>query len=356
MPNCSRLLTDDECWSAVLRRDRSADGAFYYAVRTTGVYCRPSCASRRALQRNVSFHASCEEAESLGFRPCKRCRPRESGTAQRHAEVIARACRRIEATVDLPNLKALAETSGLSPSHFQRVFKTVTGLTPKAYAEGARASRTRKALLRGNSVTDAFYEGGFNSSGTFYAASSNILGMHPTKFRSGANGESIRFAVGQCALGAILVAATDCGVCAILLGDEPGALVRDLQDTFPCALLTGDDPAFDLHIAAVVGFVETPAVGLDLPLDIRGTAFQQRVWKALQAVPPGSTVTYAEIARRVERPGSARAVARACASNRIALAIPCHRVIRTNGSISGYRWGVARKRELLQRESRREEG
>jgi len=252
----------------------------------------------------------------------------------------------------MPNLKMLAEHSGMSTFHFQRVFKAETGLTPKAYAAAERASRTRKALLRGSSVTEALYEGGFNSSGSFYATSSNILGMNPAKFRAGGKGERIRFAVGQSSLGAILVAATDSGVCAILLGDEPDVLVRDLQDTFPSALLTGDDAAFDRHVASVVGFVETPAVGLDLPLDIRGTAFQKRVWTALQAVPPGSTVTYAEIARRMDRPGSARAVARACASNKIALAIPCHRVIRTDGSISGYRWGVQRKRALLKREGR----
>jgi AraC family transcriptional regulator of adaptative response/methylated-DNA-[protein]-cysteine methyltransferase len=239
----------------------------------------------------------------------------------------------------------------MSRFHFHRVFRTVTGLTPRAYAAAHRARRVREELTRSDTVTEAIYGAGFNSNGRFYATATEVLGMTPTHFRAGGSGASIRFAVGQCSLGEILVAATDKGVCAILLGNDPAALVRDLQDRFPNAELIGGDRDFEALVARVVGFVEAPALGLDLPLDVRGTAFQQRVWQALREIPAGSTTSYTELAARIGAPTAVRAVAHACASNAIAVAIPCHRVVRSDGGLSGYRWGVERKRALLAREA-----
>jgi AraC family transcriptional regulator, regulatory protein of adaptative response / methylated-DNA-[protein]-cysteine methyltransferase len=346
-----QALVDSERWEAVRRRDRAADGSFVYSVRTTGVYCRPSCAARLPRRENVRFHATCAEAERAGFRPCKRCRPNERPLAERQAAAIAKACRMIEGAEELPSLAALADAAGLSRFHFHRVFKAVTGVTPKAYGEAQRARRLREELSRSATVTEAIYGAGFNSSGRFYEASSGLLGMTPSAFRAGGSGAVIRFAIGQCSLGAILVAATEKGVCAIELGDDPDELARALQDSFPKAKLIGGDAGFERLIAQVVGFVEAPARGLDLPLDIRGSAFQQRVWQVLCEIPAGSTASYSEIARRIGRPKAVRAVAQACAANKLAVAIPCHRVVHRDGSMSGYRWGVARKRALLQREA-----
>jgi AraC family transcriptional regulator of adaptative response/methylated-DNA-[protein]-cysteine methyltransferase len=343
--------SDEARWDAVLRRDQNADGIFYYAVQTTGVYCRPSCASRRGRREHVRFYATCEAADRAGFRPCQRCRPNEPALAEQRAAVVARACRLIEADAGTPSLAALAAAVGMSRYHFHRVFKAITGITPRAYAAAQRAQRVRAALPRTDTVTEAIYGAGFHSNGRFYATSSEVLGMTPTDFRAGGKGVAMRFAIGECALGSILVAATDRGVCAIWLGDDPEALVRDLQDRFPQAELIGADPAFEHLVARVIGFVEAPALGLDLPLDVQGTAFQQRVWQALREIPPGATASYTEIAQRLGVPQAARAVARACASNTIAVAIPCHRVVRHDGALSGYRWGVERKRLLLDREA-----
>jgi AraC family transcriptional regulator, regulatory protein of adaptative response / methylated-DNA-[protein]-cysteine methyltransferase len=344
------VSSEDARWRAVVRRDRSADGTFVYSVRTTGVYCRPSCAARLPRRENVAFHANCAEAERAGFRPCKRCRPNDPAPGDQQAVAIAAACRLIEEAEEAPSLAALARAAGLSRFHFHRVFKAVTGVTPKAYADAHRGKRLRAELAQSGSVTEAIYGAGFNSSGRFYAAAPGVLGMTPTEFRAGGNGNVIRFAVGQCSLGAILVAATDKGVCAIELGDDPETLVRELQDQFPKARLVGGDADFEQLVARVVGFAEAPGQGLDLPLDIRGTAFQQRVWRAIRAIPAGSTATYTELARRIGSPRAVRAVAHACASNALALAIPCHRVVRIDGSLAGYRWGIDRKRALLARE------
>jgi AraC family transcriptional regulator of adaptative response/methylated-DNA-[protein]-cysteine methyltransferase len=335
---------DDARWRAVERRDRAADGTFVYSVQTTGVYCRPSCAARRPRRENVSFHATCADAERAGFRP------NAPGLAEQHAAAVAKACRLIEEAEEVPGLAVLARAAGLSRFHFHRVFKAVTGVTPKAYADAHRGKRVREELASSGTVTEAIYGAGFNSSGRFYDASPGLLGMTPTEFRSGGGGNVIRFAVGECSLGAILVAATDKGVCAIEFGDDPDALMRGLEDRFPKARLLGGDAAFEQLVAKVVGLVEAPAQGLDLPLDIRGTAFQQRVWNAIRDIPAGATASYSEIAKRIGAPKAVRSVAQACASNGIAVAIPCHRVVRTDGSTSGYRWGVARKRALLARE------
>ena len=340
----------DPRWRAVLARDKSADGEFYYSVASTGVYCRPSCPSRLANPRNVRFHASIAEAEAAGFRACKRCKPGAASVDERQAALAAEACRRIEAAEELPSLAELARGAGLSPYHFHRVFKQATGLTPKAYGAAHRASRLRGGLSGDGTVTEAIYEAGYNSGSRFYEHSARILGMTPSAYRAGGSNTEIRFAVGACSLGSILVAASAKGVCAILLGDDPDALARELQDRFPRAALVGGDAAFEQLVAQVVGLVEAPAIGVDLPLDVRGTVFQQRVWQALLRIPAGSTASYGEIAERIGAPKAVRAVAQACASNALAVAIPCHRVVRTDGGLSGYRWGVERKRTLLQRE------
>jgi AraC family transcriptional regulator, regulatory protein of adaptative response / methylated-DNA-[protein]-cysteine methyltransferase len=345
-----RYASDEERWQAVVQRDRSADGKFYYSVKTTGVYCRPSCPGRLANRENVSFHKSPEEAERAGFRACKRCKPKGPALAERHAATVASACRAIETAEDLPNLDALATSAGMSPYYFHRIFKAATGLTPKNYAAAHRSDRMREELPKRGTVTEAIYEAGFNSNGRFYANSSQMLGMKPKSYQSGGIGATIRFAIGECSLGSILVAASEKGVCAIMMGDDPGALAKALQDRFPKANMIGADRDFENLVARVVGFIEAPKIGLNLPLDVRGTAFQQRVWQALREIPVGSTASYSEIAGRIGLPRAVRAVARACASNEIAVAIPCHRVVRRNGSLSGYRWGVERKRALLERE------
>jgi AraC family transcriptional regulator, regulatory protein of adaptative response / methylated-DNA-[protein]-cysteine methyltransferase len=342
---------DNERWEAVRRRDRSADGFFCYAVRTTGVYCRPSCAARQPRRDNVEFHASAAAAEAAGFRPCKRCKPNAQGVVERQGAAVARACRLIEEAEELPSLDALARAAGLSPFHFHRVFKAITGVTPKAFADAHRGGRVRDELKRAETVTEAIYGAGFNSNARFYESSAHLLGMTPSEFRAGGNGATIRFAVGECSLGAILVAATEKGVCAIQFGDDPDALLRNLQDAFPKAQLVGGDKGFEQLVAKVVGFVEAPQRGLDLPLHVRGTAFQQKVWRALRKIKPGKTASYAEIAKKIGEPNAVRAVAQACGANPLAVAIPCHRVVRRDGALSGYRWGVERKRALLAKEA-----
>jgi AraC family transcriptional regulator of adaptative response/methylated-DNA-[protein]-cysteine methyltransferase len=347
-----QFSSDQDRWDAVLRQDSAADGVFYYSVRTTGVYCRPSCAARLPRRENVSFHATCSDAERAGFRPCKRCRPNEAPLGERQAAAVGKACRLIEQAEELPALDELAATAGMSRYHFHRVFRAVTGVTPKAYSAAFRSRRIREELARAATVTSAIYEAGYNSSSRFYAESSEMLGMTPRDFRAGGAGATIRFAAGECSLGSIVVAASERGICSILLGDDPDALVRDLEDRFPNATLIAGGAEFEEWVSRVVGFVEEPRVGLDLPLDVRGTAFQQRVWQALRDVPAGSTTSYAEIAGRIGAPKAVRAVAQACAANPAAVAIPCHRIVRKDGGLSGYRWGVERKQALLEREAR----
>jgi AraC family transcriptional regulator of adaptative response/methylated-DNA-[protein]-cysteine methyltransferase len=341
----------DPRWASVQARDPAADKLFVYAVKTTGVYCRPSSPTRLPHPENVEFFETPEAAEAAGYRPSKRIASDQTSVAAHHAEIVAEACRRIEAADELPGLRALADHAGLSHYHFHRVFKRVTGLTPKGYADAHRANKVRDHLGRSDSVTEAIYEAGFNSNSRFYESSNYVLGMTPTDYRSGGSNTDIRFAIGECSLGSILVAQSDRGVCAILLGDDPNVLVHDLQDKFPRANLIGGDAKFEQLVAKVVGFIEAPALGLDLPLDVRGTAFQERVWQALRSIPAGTTATYAEIATRIGSPKAVRAVAQACAANTLAVAIPCHRVVRSDGGLSGYRWGVERKRELLSRET-----
>jgi AraC family transcriptional regulator, regulatory protein of adaptative response / methylated-DNA-[protein]-cysteine methyltransferase len=342
---------NDERWASVVARDPKADGKFYYSVATTGVYCRPSCGARLARAENVRFHDTREDAAKAGFRPCKRCKPDLERMPAQHAATVAAVCRLIEQSEEALSLEELAGHAGLSIYHFHRLFKSATGVTPRQYAAALRHERLRRKLSSSGTVTEAIYEAGYNSNGRFYEESAGMLGMTPTDYRQGGARTEIRFAVGECFLGSILVARSDRGICAILLGDDPDALTRDLQDRFPEANLVGGDSDFEQLVARVVGFVEAPSSGLDLPLDVRGTAFQQRVWHALRSIPAGSTATYAEIAALIGSPKSVRAVAQACGANPVAVAIPCHRVIRSDGALSGYRWGVERKRTLLKREA-----
>jgi AraC family transcriptional regulator, regulatory protein of adaptative response / methylated-DNA-[protein]-cysteine methyltransferase len=352
-PGSSVYATDDARWEALRTRDPAADGHFVYAVRTTGVYCRPSSSARLPRRENVAFFDSVDAAEAAGYRASRRARADQSSAAAERTALVAQACRLIESAETPPSLDGLAASAGMSSFHFHRVFKAETGLTPKAYASAFRARRLRQELNAPNgSVTDAIYGAGFNSNSRFYEASEQLLGMRARDYRAGGTGAVIRFAVGQCSLGAILVAQSQRGICAILLDDDPDALVRELQDQFPKAQLIGGEAEFEQLIARVVGFIEAPSIGLNLPLDVRGTAFQERVWQALREIPPGTTVSYAQIAERIEAPKAVRAVAQACGANHIAVAIPCHRVVRRDGDIAGYRWGVDRKRELLRRETK----
>ena len=338
----------DPRWAAVVARDPQA--TFFYSVKTTGVYCRPSCAARLARPENVQFHRTCKDAENAGFRPCKRCKPDQASPVE-HSEKISSACRLIENSETPPSLKLLAQHVGLSTYHFHRVFKAATGLTPKGYAAAHRASLVRKSLNKSDTVTDAIYDAGYNSNSRFYETSNQVLGMTPSNYRAGGAQTDIRFAVGECSLGSILVAQSERGICAIFLGDDPDALVRELQDQFPNANLIGGDAGFEQLVAKVVGFVEAPERGLDLPLDVRGTAFQQRVWQSLGKIPAGSTASYTDVAKLIGSPRSVRAVAQACGANKLAVVIPCHRVVRNDGALSGYRWGVERKRALLKKEA-----
>jgi AraC family transcriptional regulator of adaptative response/methylated-DNA-[protein]-cysteine methyltransferase len=349
----SQSILNDVRWDAVVRRDRQADGTFVYSVRSTGVFCRPGCSSRTPRPENVGFHANAQDAIRAGFRPCQRCRPEQSSNP--YAESVAAVCRAIESAIaagdPVPHLETLAAQVGLSQFHLHRQFRAATGLTPRQYANACRSKQMLKHLKGGSTVTESIYETGFSSSSRFYHAAANTLGMTPTEFRKGGQNTAITYAIGSSSMGMILVARSTRGICAILMGDTEETLLVDLQQRFPQALLVPGDADFSETLEKVVAWTEQPRNShIDLPLDIRGTAFQQRVWQALQAIPVGETASYAEIAQRIGNPGSVRAVAQACASNALAMAIPCHRVLRSDGALSGYRWGVERKKELLRRE------
>lgn len=348
-PAPESAYTDDRSrWRAIITRDPAADGVFVYSVRTTGVYCRPHCSSRRPRRANVAFHANWQQAEKAGFRACRRCRPQSHDSFESRRRALIAACRRLESG-PIP-VHELAAGARMSPAQFHRLFRKLTGTTPRAYADAVRAGQLRRTLSQMPEITAAYLAAGFSSAGSFYQASPARLGMTPTAFRTGGRGETIRFAVGETSLGSILVAATEKGVCALSLGDDPEVLLREFEDRFSRAQLIGGDSQFDQWVARAIACVEQPASTLELPLDIRGTAFQVRVWQELQRIPAGSTASYAEIARRIGRPSSARAVGAACAANCIAVVVPCHRVVRTDGDLSGYRWGLKRKAELLRRE------
>ena len=344
------MLNEQECWTALIGRDRGVDGVFVYAVRTTGIYCRPGCGSRPPRRDNVAFYPTPAAAEAAGFRACKRCRPNEGSMAERHVAAVGRSCALIRASDTLPNLDELASAAGISRFHFHRVFKQVTGATPREWGKAHRLDRFADRLDAGAPVADAVYAAGFGASSRAYAAAANGLGMTPGARRRGAGGETICYAVVSTWLGWALVAATARGICMTALGDDRAALGVELRRRFPAAELIAADDALAGWAERVVRFITRPSEQLDLPLDIRGTAFQAQVWRALQKIPPGRTATYSEIAAALGRPTAVRAVAQACASNKLAVLVPCHRVVRRDGDISGYRWGVERKRALIARE------
>jgi AraC family transcriptional regulator, regulatory protein of adaptative response / methylated-DNA-[protein]-cysteine methyltransferase len=342
-------VSEEHLWNQVLHRQTDAD--FLYAVTTMGVFCRPACPSPRPLRTNVRYFRSPSEAEAAGFRACKRCDPK--GERARIAqEVVRDASAFIEASDEIPSLDVLAKRSGYSRFHFLRMFRDHTGLTPRSYAEGVRARRLHTALADGNRVIDAVAEAGFGSESRVYERTSSLLGMTPGAARRGGEGERIRTAFADCPFGRLLVGATDKGVCFIGFAEPDDALMRDLRRRFPKATITTDDPALAGTVQAVLAFLREPKQALDLPLDLRGTAFQQRVWRTLCDIPSGETRTYAQLATMAGNPKAIRAVARSCASNPVALAVPCHRVVGSNGGLTGYRWGVPRKKALLEREQK----
>jgi len=337
------------CWEAVRTRDASADGKFFCCVLSTGIYCYPSCPGRPMRPENVVFHPDRESAVRAGFRACKRCRSDLAPRAEREAALVAQACRTIEQAEEGVALEALAAEASVSAFHFHRLFRKITGVTPKAYAAAKRADRVLAGLGGSGSVTETIYDAGFSSSGRFYEAAPGMLGMTPTAWRNGAAGERISYAVGTCSLGLALVAATERGICAILLGDDAEALAEDLAERFPKAAISHSDD-FSAYLTQVIAKIDQPSSNLALPLDIRGTAFQRRVWQALQAIPAGETRSYGEVAAELGQPSAVRAVAGACAANKLAVAVPCHRVVARDGGLAGYRWGVGRKQALLARE------
>ncbi|MEE8333639.1 MAG: bifunctional DNA-binding transcriptional regulator/O6-methylguanine-DNA methyltransferase Ada [Alphaproteobacteria bacterium] len=350
MDGNTNFVSDDARWAALTGRDARADGAFWFGVVTTGIYCAPSCPARRPRRENVRYFDDIEAAARAGFRPCKRCRP-DDPFAQRIADI----CRWVEAREEMPPLAAMASRAGLSPGHFHRLFRRALGITPKQFTDAVLARRVRAGLACEPTVTSAIYKAGFTGASGFYDAAGARLGMTPGIWRKGGEGVRIRWAVSDAALGKLLVAATDRGICAIALGDDAGDLVDDLRRRFPKAMIEPAEPgsAFDGCVKQTIALVERPGAGFGLPLDIQGTAFQEKVWRALQAIPPGETATYAGVAAAIGQPGAARAVAGACAANPVAVAIPCHRVVRADGALSGYRWGVERKRALLDREKQK---
>jgi AraC family transcriptional regulator of adaptative response/methylated-DNA-[protein]-cysteine methyltransferase len=346
-----RMMLDfDKCWAAVEGRDAAADGSFYYGVLTTGVYCRPGCPSRPPLRANTRFFETTAAAETAGLRACKRCRPADPSSASRHVAAIEKACALLRTSEATPSLAELADAAGISRFHFHRVFKQVTGATPRDYARTHRLGNFARKLEAGEDVAAAIYSSGFGSSSRAYEAAPAGLGMTPGARRRGGAGETIRFVTVATPLGWALVAATERGIVMTALGDDRERLAAMVRGRFPAARLVEQDTGLKDWAEQVVHFITAPSQTLDLPLDIRGTAFQARVWRALQKIPLGRTATYSEIALALGQPTAVRAVARACAANDLALAIPCHRVIGADGDLAGYRWGIERKRALLDRE------
>lgn len=351
----SNVASDDAAWRAVATRDTAADGRVFYGVTSTGVYCRPSCPSRRPRRENVRFFSSTSDAEREGFRACRRCRPND---VTRAVESVARAKEILDRHADsgaegsVP-LGELAEAVGMSPFHLQRVFQAQLGLSPARYLRARRGERFKSQLRRGGTVSRATYEAGFGSSSRAYELAVSQLGMTPATYREGGKGAEIRYRVVRSSLGKVLVAATARGVCAVKLGDNAETLEGELADEYPRATLVrarGSDEEFGAWVEAIVRFVDRNGDSPSVPVDVTGTAFQWRVWRALQAIPRGETRSYTEVAAAIGKPAAVRAVASACANNRVALVIPCHRVVRSDGSLSGYRWGPERKRKLLERE------
>jgi AraC family transcriptional regulator of adaptative response/methylated-DNA-[protein]-cysteine methyltransferase len=341
-------LTDDDRYEAMVSRDASLRDAFVIGVVTTGIYCRPGCPARAPKRENVRFFATTEEARGAGLRACLRCKPDE---ARPGSDAVMRACRLIEEAETAPSLDALAEAVGLSSFHFHRLFRDRTGVTPAAYAAQIRDRRAKAALSGGASVTEAVYDAGFGAPSRFYDAAHARFGMKPSAWKKAGEGEAIRVTVAPCSLGQVLVAATDRGVSSIELGDAAGFMLDRFRRQFANAEVTTDDEALNGLVHRVIELIDDPKdPGLDLPLDVRGTAFQQKVWQALRTIPAGETRTYGDLARAIGKPGAARAVGAACGANPVCVVVPCHRVVGSNGSLTGYAWGTERKRELLRRE------
>ncbi|MBI3843934.1 MAG: bifunctional DNA-binding transcriptional regulator/O6-methylguanine-DNA methyltransferase Ada [Planctomycetes bacterium] len=345
-------MNDRECWAAVVARDARFDGRFVTAVKTTGIYCRPSCTARRPLRANVSFYASPDAAERAGFRACLRCKPRDPKRDE-SADKVRRACAFIDAHDDgRPSLDAIAKHVGSSPFHLQRLFRATLGVTPRQYADAKRVQRLKGELRNGHAVTSALYTAGYGSSSRLYERAHAQLGMTPATYGRGGKGAQIRFATSRSPLGRLLVAATERGVCAVMLGNDDATLARQLRCEYPAAIVSRDRVALDCWVRSIVEHLEGRMHALDLPIDVRATAFQRRVWEALRAIPYGQTRSYSEVAREIGRPKATRAVARACATNPVAIVVPCHRVIRSTGALGGYAGGVERKRAILARERR----
>jgi AraC family transcriptional regulator of adaptative response/methylated-DNA-[protein]-cysteine methyltransferase len=350
-------MSNETRWNAVSGRDRAADGAFVYAVRTTGVYCRPSCASRRPLRENVEFFTLPEAAERAGYRACRRCRPQLVAAADPALDRVHKACAAVDEALaeeaPPPSLADIAERVGLSPFHLQRLFKRHLGISPREYADARRLERAKAIMRDGESVAGAVYGAGYGSASRLYERADAQLGMTPATYRKGGRGAAIAYATTETRLGRLLVAATERGICAVSLGDDEAGLAARLRDEYPEAAIARDEARLAPALDAVVELVEHGSDrAASLPLDIRATAFQWRVWRALQGIPRGTTATYSGIAASLGMPSGARAVARACASNRAALVIPCHRVVREDGALGGYRWGLERKERLLAEEKR----
>lgn len=346
----AQFNTDDARWNAVSENRPDADGVFYYAVITTGIYCRPSCRSKLPNRVNVEYFSTCDDAETAGYRACKRCKPTTLSKADETEQKIIRACRIIEQSETSITLDDLATQVHLSPYHFHRLFKKIVGITPKQYASRHQSRRFQKNLLTSPSVTDAIYSSGYGSSGSAYDKKRDQLAMKPKDYRKGAEGVTITYELAQCFLGWVIVAATDRGICAIEFGDDPEALPEQVQSRFPNAQLNKADSGFKTLINEVVDFIESPKDMFHVPLDIQGTAFQQQVWEVLRQIKPGETMSYTDVAERLGKPKAVRAVASACAANKLAVVIPCHRVISKAGNVSGYRWGPERKEKLLESE------
>ncbi|MBV8739671.1 MAG: bifunctional DNA-binding transcriptional regulator/O6-methylguanine-DNA methyltransferase Ada [Alphaproteobacteria bacterium] len=344
------MLDVEKCWAVIESRDAAADGKFFYGVVTTGVYCRPGCPSRRPLRANTVFFETIAAAEAAGLRACKRCRPADPSAASRHIAAVEKACALLRTSETMPSLAELAGAAAISRYHFHRLFKQITGATPRDYARTHRLGALAQRLDAGEKVTQAIYASGFGSSSRAYEVASEALGMTPAVRRKGGEGETIRFVTVTTPLGWALVAATWRGVCLTALGDDRERLAAAVRERFPAAEVVAEDPGLRDWAERIVRFITAPSHTLDLPLDIRGTAFQARVWRALQKIPLGQTATYSEIALVLGQPRAVRAVARACAANDLALVVPCHRVIREDGDLAGYRWGIERKRALLARE------
>ncbi|MFN8528272.1 MAG: bifunctional DNA-binding transcriptional regulator/O6-methylguanine-DNA methyltransferase Ada [Anaerolineae bacterium] len=352
--NDQTLLTVEETtearyWQAVTDRDPAFDGMFVYAVRTTGVFCRPTCPAKRALRHHVEFFATCGEAESAGYRPCLRCQPTAERSPQQ--DLIVRVCRYLETAPEIPTLDELAALFFVSPFHLQRMFKRAVGVSPRQYADTHRRERMKAELKQQDTVTTAFYEAGYGGSSSFYRSAAEALGMAPITYREGGIDTTITYTTARCSLGVALIAASEKGVCAIRMGDDDDALLDELRAEFPQADLQRDETALANAVAAVIAVIDGDRMTIDLPLDIRATAFQRKVWDALRAIPYGERTSYRDIAERIGQPSAVRAVANAIGANPVAIAIPCHRVVREGGALSGYRWGVDRKRALLEHEA-----